>query len=229
MSERCYKCFKPVSNCLCKYTKELDTGIKFIFLMHTKEAKRQRTGTGNIAHISLKNSEIIVGLDFNHNKRLQELLTSEKYFPVLMYPDENAWTAKKDGFKEAIGNKILLVIILDATWFCAKKMIEHNPFLLKLPKISFYGNYRSIFTFKHEPKPEYISTVESCYYFIKEMQGENLLIDKNIDPSPMMTAFKQMIVFQLKAENERILGIRPNTHFYDDKYKKLKAIPQFDK
>lgn len=229
MSERCYKCFKPVSNCLCKYTKELDTGIKFIFLMHTKEAKRQRTGTGNIAHISLKNSEIIVGLDFNHNKRLQELLTSEKYFPVLMYPDENAWTAKKDGFKEAIGNKILLVIILDATWFCAKKMIEHNPFLLKLPKISFYGNYRSIFTFKHEPKPEYISTVESCYYFIKEMQGENLLIDKNVDPSPMMTAFKQMIVFQLKAENERILGIRPNTHFYDDKYKKLKTIPQFDK
>lgn len=229
MSERCYKCFKPVSNCLCKYTKELDTGIKFIFLMHTKEAKRQRTGTGNIAHISLKNSEIIVGLDFNHNKRLQELLTSEKYFPVLMYPDENAWTAKKDGFKEAIGNKILLVIILDATWFCAKKMIEHNPFLLNLPKISFYGNYRSIFTFKHEPKPEYISTVESCYYFIKEMQDENLLIDKNIDPSPMMTAFKQMIVFQLKAENERILGIRPNTHFYDDKYKKLKTIPQFDK
>lgn len=229
MSERCYKCFKPVSNCLCKYTKELDTGIKFIFLMHTKEAKRQRTGTGNIAHISLKNSEIIVGLDFNHNKRLQELLTSEKYFPVLMYPDENAWTAKKDGFKKAIGNKILLVIILDATWFCAKKMIEHNPFLLNLPKISFYGNYRSIFTFKHEPKPEYISTVESCYYFIKEMQDENLLIDKNIDPSPMMTAFKQMIVFQLKAENERILGIRPNTHFYDDKYKKLKTIPQFDK
>ena len=229
MSERCYKCFKPVSNCLCKYTKELDTGIKFIFLMHTKEAKRQRTGTGNIAHISLKNSEIIVGLDFNHNKRLQELLTSEKYFPVLMYPDENAWTAKKDGFKKAIGNKILLVIILDATWFCAKKMIEHNPFLLNLPKISFYGNYRSIFTFKHEPKPEYISTVESCYYFIKEMQDENLLIDKNIDASPMMTAFKQMIVFQLKAENERILGIRPNTHFYDDKYKKLKTIPQFDK
>ena len=76
----------------------------------------------------------------------------------------------KEGFKEEIGNRKLLVLILDATWFCSKKMIEHNDFLLKLPRVSFYKDYRSIFTFKHEPRPEYISTIESCYYFIKELQ-----------------------------------------------------------
>lgn len=226
MSERCMKCFKPVSTCLCKYTKELDTGIKFVFLMHTKEAKRQRTGTGNIAHISLKDSEIIVGLEFTHNQRLQELLHDPKYYPVMMYPGEEAWTAKKEGLKDAIGNRTLLVLILDATWFCARKIIQHNPFLLELPRISFYGDYRSIFTFKHEPKPEYISTIESCYYFIKEMQ-EIDFVDKSINPEPMMDAFKQMIKIQLQAENERILGIRPNTHHYDGKYKQLKEIPDF--
>lgn len=228
MSERCYKCFKPISNCLCKYTKELNVGVKFVFLMHPKEAKRQRTGTGNIARISLKDSEIIVGFDFNRNERLRELLDSEKYFSVLMYPGKDAWTVKNQDFKNALGNKTLLVIILDATWFCAKKTIEKNPFLLKLPKISFYGDYRSIFTFKHEPKPECVSTVESCYYFIKEMQSEDF-IDKKIDPTPMMNAFKQMILFQIQAENERILGIRPNSHNYDAKYKKIKPLPTFDR
>lgn len=188
MSERCMRCFKPVSACLCKYTKEIDTGIKFVFLMHTKEFKRQRTGTGNIAHISLKDSEIIVGLEFSHNKRLQELLHDPQYFPVMMYPGEEAWTAKREGFKDAIGNKKLLVLILDATWFCARKIIEHNPFLLELPRVSFYGDYRSIFTFKHEPRPEYISTIESCYYFIKEMQSIDF-VDKEINPEPMMNAF----------------------------------------
>ena len=227
MSERCYRCFKPESACLCKYTKELDTGVKFVLLMHTKEAKRQRTGTGNIAHISLKDSEIIVGLEFTHNKRLQELLNDPKYFPVMMYPGQEAWTAKREGFKQAVGNRTLLVLILDATWFCAKKIIDHNPFLLELPRVSFYGDYRSIFTFKHEPKPEYISTIESCYYFIKELQ-ENNMVDSAIDPEPMMNAFKQMIKFQLQAENERILGLRPNTHGYDTKYHKLKEIPDFD-
>lgn len=226
MSERCFKCFKPQNSCLCKYTKELDTKIKFVFLMHPKEAKRQRTGTGNLSHICLKDSEIIVGLDFSNNERLQNLLCDSKYFPVLMYPGQDAWTSKKEGFVDAIGNKTLLVLILDSTWFCSKKMIEHNPFLLELPKLSFYGDYRSIFTFKHEPKPEYISTIECCYYLIKELQSISF-VNKDLDPEPLMNVFKQMIKLQLTAENERILGIRPNSHNYDGKYKKLKEVPSF--
>lgn len=226
MSERCYKCYKPQNSCLCKYTKEIDCGVKFVLLMHTKEAKRQRTGTGNLAHICLKDSEIIVGFEFEHNQRLQELLHDPKYFPVMMYPGEEAWTAKKEGFTDILKGKTLLVLILDSTWFCAKKLIEHNPFLLELPRLSFYGDYRSIFTFKHEPRPEYISTIESCYYLIKEMQSVEA-VDKSVDPEPLMNVFKQMIKFQLQAENERILGIRPNTHSYDSKYHKLKEIPEF--
>ena len=228
MSDRCMRCFKPENSCLCKYTKEIDSGIKFVFLMHPKEAKRQRTGTGNLSHISLKDSEIIVGLDFSKNQRFQSLINDPKYFPVMMYPGPEAWTAKKEGFKEAVGNKTLLVIILDATWFCSKKMIEHNPFLLELPRFSFFGNYTSIFTFKREPKPEYISTIECCYYLIKELQTIDF-VSKDIDPKPLMTVFKEMIKLQLTAENERILGIRPNSHNYDAKYNKLKEIPDFIK
>lgn len=221
------RCFKPVENCLCKYTKEIDTNIKFVLLMHPKEAKRQRTGTGNLAHLCLKNSEIIIGLDYSKNERLKQLLTDSQYYPVMMYPGEEAWTAQKEGFAQTLNGRTLLVLILDATWFCSRKMIEHNPFLLELPRVSFYGDYRSIFTFKHEPRPEYISTIESCYYFIKEMQ-ENNLTDKNINPEPLMDVFKEMIKFQLRAENERILGLRPNTHNYDVHYNKLKEIPNFE-
>ena len=226
MSERCYKCFKPASNCLCRFTKELDPGVKFVFLMHPKEAKRNRTGTGQLAHISLKGSEIIQGLDFSQNTRLQELLHDPKYFPMMMYPGVDAWNAKKEGFKEAVGDRIPLIIILDATWFCAKKMIEHNPFLLEYPRLSFFGDYRSIFTFKHEPRPEYISTIESCYYMIKELQTCGLA-DTSVDPEPLMNVFKEMIKFQLTAENERIMGLRPSTHHYDEKYTKLREIPEF--
>ena len=32
----------------------------------------------------------------------------------------------------------------------------------------------------------------------------------------------------MQAENERILGIRPNSHNYDAKYNKLREIPTFD-
>ena len=99
MAERCYKCFRPISHCLCEYAKpEIDSGIKFLFLMHPKEAKHQRTGTGRLSHVALKDSEILVGLDFSKDQRFNQLMNDPQYFPVMMYPGEDAWTAKKEGF-----------------------------------------------------------------------------------------------------------------------------------
>ena len=231
MSERCFKCFKPKSVCLCRFARELDTGVKFVFLMHPKEFRRTRTGTGYLAHSCLVGSEIIVGQDFSANQRLNQLLQDPEYLPFLMYPGEDAINVidgKAEGKLEELvkGGKKLLILILDATWFCAKKLIEKNPFLLDLPKLSFKGDYRSIFTFKREPRPEYISTIECCYYFIKEMQ-EAGLITQELDPEPLMKIFKEMIKLQLTAENERIMGIRTNSHSYDAKYNKIKELPKY--
>ena len=226
MREMCYKCLRPLDSCFCKYLEPFNPGIKFVFLMHPKEAKRQRTGTGRLAHAALIDSEIITGIDFSNNKRLCELLSNEQYYPVLLYPNENAWHSKKTGFKEEIGKKKLLAIIIDSTWFCSKKMIKCNSNLLALPKLSFSGSYSSIFTFKKEPRPECVSTIETCYYLIQEMK-EAEIINKNINPDSLMTAFKEMIKFQLQKENDRIAGLLPNTHANDYKYTKIKEIPNF--
>lgn len=216
--------------------------------MHPKEAKHQRTGTGRLTHLALKDSEIIVGLDYSKNQRFNELLNDPQYFPVMMYPGEDAWTAKKEGFKEAVGGHTLLVFVLDATWFCSRKLIEHNPQLLTLPRVSFHGQYRSIFTFKREPKPEYISTIETCYYLIKELkdlesgisqtatsseqtpiQNPRPLVNPDCNPEPLMNVFKAMIKDQLQCENDRIAGILPSVYAHDWKYddRKAREIPDY--
>lgn len=194
--------------------------------MHPKEAKKQRTGTGRISHAALLDSEILVGIDFTKNARLCELLSDPEYYPVLLYPDKNAWHSKKEGFKEAIGSKKLLAIIIDSTWFCSKKMIKMSSNVMALPKVSFSNNYRSIFTFKREPSEECVSTIETCYYLIKEMQ-ETGIADKAADPECLMTAFKELIKMQLQKENDRIEGKIPNSHASDFKYTKKKEIPDF--
>lgn len=194
--------------------------------MHPKEAKRQRTGTGRIAHAGLIDSEILVGIDFTKNARLCALLSDESYYPVLLYPGEDAWTAKKDGFKSELNGKKLLAVIIDSTWFCSKKIIKLSTNLMSLPKLSFSGKYASIFTFKREPSPECVSTLETCYYLIKELQDAGIT-EKTADPEPLMTAFKEMIKFQLQKENDRIRGLLPNTHANDSKYTRIKEIPKF--
>lgn len=243
---RCYKCFRPKEFCLCSFaTPQIDAGVKFIFLMHPKEAKRQRTGTGRLAHICLANSEILQGLEFSKNARLFDLLGDEKFLPVLMYPGNDAWNVNNENFVKLLSSKnseenqnektsanticarkTLMPIIIDATWFCSRKIIEHNEFLLRLPKLSFAKNYSSIFTFKHEPRPECVSTIETCYYLIKELQTAKI-VAQNVDAEPLMTIFKKLISDQLRAENERVQGLRPSTHGYDWKYNKIREIPNF--
>jgi len=224
MSDRCYNCFRPVQYCLCKYTQPVDTGVKFVLLMHPKEARHQRTGTGHITHVTLVNSEILVGCDFSKDLRLQELLHDPRYFPVLLYPGKDAWTADREGFAGAVGTRTLLVLVIDATWFCSRKVIESSPFLLTLPRLSFSGQYRSEFTFKREPRPEYISTIESCYYLVKELQAAGLA-DPSANPEPLMTVFRKMVRDQLQAQNDRIDGRLPDTHAYNWKYKKRAVLP----
>lgn len=213
----------------------INCGVKFIFLMHPKEAKRNRTGTGRISHVALADSEILVGIDFSENSKFKSLLTDQKYLPLLLYPGENAMTAHdlnlsdknllgKNESDNFASRKIPLVIVIDATWFCARKIIEHNQFLLELPCISFSGSYRSIFTFKREPRPEYVSTIESCYYLIHEMQ-EAGIVQPDVNAEPLMNVFKEMVREQLQAENDRIAGKLPDTHSYNWKYKKQREIP----
>jgi len=46
--------------------------------MHPKEYKREKIGTGLMTQLQLENSEIIVGIDFTNNKRVNEILEKEK-------------------------------------------------------------------------------------------------------------------------------------------------------
>lgn len=208
---KCYKCFRPLKTCYCKYIKEVKTQTRFIFLMHPKEAYKQRTGTGRLASLSLPNSEIIIGIDFNQNPRLNEILNNSQYYCVLLYPDENAWTANKPNFLETIGDKTLVVIVIDATWFLAKKMIRLSTILHNLPKLSFRSGYRSQYKFKQQPQEECLSTIESCYYLIKELQT-NKIEQSLSDPKPLLEVFSKMVNQQLECEEVRIASGEKNRY-----------------
>lgn len=202
---RCMKCFRPVKTCYCKYIEPIDTGVKFVFLMHPKEAYKQRTGTGRLAHLTLEQSEIIIGIDFTENKRLNELLNSKEYVPLLLYPGEDAWSAQTENegkkLKSMLGSKTLLVIVVDATWFLAKKMMRLSKNLQQLQKLSFKANYRSQFQFKTQPAEECLSTIESCYYLINELKSAGIC--KDVPAEPLMNIFKQMVSFQIESQKER--------------------------
>ena len=225
MSARCYRCFRKADSCLCKYVQAVQSGMKFVFLMHTKEAKRQKTGTGHLSHITLTGSELIVGVDFTHNARVNAMIENPAYCPLVLYPGTDAYTAGSPQLKAALATKTPLVFVIDGTWFCAKKIMDKSLNLRRLPRLSFNGSYRSMYTFKREPRPECVSTIESCYYLIKEMQAAGMAAQ--CDPQPLLTVFKAMVRHQLEAENRRIDSGLPSRTSKPNHYTVKKEIPSY--
>jgi len=79
----------PSSSCICKHINPLQTKTRFIILMHPKEYKKERNGTGRMTKLQLENSEIIVGVDFTNNKHVNEILADSKNGSFLLYPGED--------------------------------------------------------------------------------------------------------------------------------------------
>jgi len=177
----------------------VDPGVDFVILMHPWEAYKQRTGTGRLTHLSLTGSRIIIGKDFSENTEVNRLIADPRCYPVVLYPGQDAFYTDSPDFRSACGGRRLLIFVIDATWVMARKMMHHSPNLQALPRVSFSRSYRSKYTFKTQPAEYCLSTIESVYYLIKELQQAELASEE-ADIEGLMGVFGKLVRFQLDCE-----------------------------
>ena len=197
---------RPSSTCICKHLSPLQTKTRFIILMHPKEYKKQKNGTGHMTKLQLENSEVIVGVDFTNDKRVNEILTNEKSSSFLLYPG-------KDNFNLSIrkGAEINLfmgdnphIFILDGTWPCARKMLKLSKNLQQLKRVSFDNKIKSKFIIKQQPEPLCLSTIESVYTVLNLLNEGDF---EQCETESFLIPFEKMIEYQL----ERM--IKPNYNY----------------
>jgi len=168
--ERCYVCMRPKSQCLCGRAKPFRTRMRIVILMHPKEARYQKTGTGRLARLCLENSDLFVGFDFTGDERVEALLRDPVYAPCVLYPGP---TSKPFGEIAAAlpSGKVPLVFVIDGTWHNAKSLLFRSANIAALPRLSFGGSYLSKFSIKHQPMQHCVSTIEAIYYLCKEAEA----------------------------------------------------------
>ena len=117
---------RPSSICICRHISSFKTKTRFIILMHPKEYKKERNGTGHMTHLQLENSEIIVGVDFTHNTRVNEILAKDNSSSFLLYPGKDNFnlSVRKNSEINAFMGINPHIFILDATWPCARKYLN---------------------------------------------------------------------------------------------------------
>lgn len=197
--EECYTCRRAKQNCLCGSAKPFATRMRFVILMHTKEAHKQRTGTARLARLCLTNAELLIGKDFSGNERVNALLQDPAYSPYVLYPGPQAVNFKTMGNEPLRDGKTLLVFVVDGTWRGARSLLNKSPNVRALPRLSFAGSYLSQFRIKKQPKEHCVSTIEAIYYLCKEAEAagyEKLNAREEI----LMSIFKEMVDTQLSYE-----------------------------
>jgi DTW domain-containing protein YfiP len=209
--KNCYKCMRPSSTCICKHISPVQTKTRFIILMHPKEYKKEKNGTGHMTTLQLENSEIIVGVDFTNNSRVNEILTKENSSSFLLYPGKdnfNLSVRKSSELRPFMGENPNL-FILDGTWPCARKMLKLSKNLQQLKRVSFDNEIKSKFIFKQQPEPLCLSTIESVYTVINLLKEGAL---EQCETKDFLIPFEKMIEYQVEyILNPNINSYRPST------------------
>ena len=200
----CYRCNWPARLCWCGSITPLSVRTKFVFLMHPHEHSHVRNGTGRLTHLSLRDSELHVGIRFDRHEAVQALLADPANYCVLLYPSPtavNLSTAAPDNPLPAMGDRRLVVFLLDATWNLARVMLRDNPGLRALPHIMFSGAAPSRFVIKKQPEPGCLSTLEATHELLVALDRSGL-DSYSGDSSPLLDLFRRMQELQLRFATE---------------------------
>jgi tRNA-uridine aminocarboxypropyltransferase len=189
--ERCLRCRRPRRACWCPHLRPVESATRACILQHVRERKTA-IGTARMAHLSLPNSELHLGVSFQDHPRVRAVAAEAG--TALLFPGEGAIDPA-----ELRGRPPRTVIVVDGTWQQARKVLKENPFLLALPRIGLTPERPSNYRIRAEPSAECVSTIEAVVHLLGALEGAPERF------SPILEAFDRMVDLQI-AERDRRTG-----------------------
>ena len=201
----CYTCYRPQSSCMCQHITPLKTKTKFVILMHPKEFRKIKNGTGHLTHLSLTNSELFVGINFTHHAKINHILATHHSY--ILYPSSHAINLTQTPLH--VKEKPTAIFLIDSTWPCSLKIMRESQNLHTLEHISFENTKRSEFKIKKQPKEYCLSTIESTHHVLELLSRQN---NETLFPeqlATLLTPFHAMVTYQEScAKNKEGRNVR---------------------
>ncbi len=217
----CYSCFRKENLCICRlcervllentHSKEkivLKDGLH-VSILQDRDEFRRKLGSAHIARNIVENCDVVwrdcswpnaLSVPRLEVPRTSVAVTEDEnkeYEMVLLWPSENGQAYKKRNV-----NKKTHIIVLDSTWYKAKRMYNRIPWLKDLPCISLQNiKKESMYEpIRKQPFRDALSTAESIALALKEFG--------NADAELINVAFSEMIREQLQEEKRHERAVR---------------------
>ena len=161
-------------------------------LMHPKELDVSKN-TGKLAALCLKSCTIHLGEKESDFTELKKQLTSQIQQTCILYPSEDATPIEKLSNKS---HDIKNLIVLDATWKKAFKMLQLNPWLNQFNKLTFSQTTKSQYTIRKANREDSLSTLEAIALSLESLE--------QVNTQPLYQCLKAMIDGQLANMPEHV-------------------------
>ena len=194
----CANCLRPQSACICQWVTPVAHVLEVLILQHPLEVVNAK-GSARLLHLSLPGSRLLTGEVFD----VQGLLADPK-INILLYPespqDRTAGQAQ-DSLQASLAPPLpadamhkpadLRLIVLDATWRKSRKMLNLNPTLQHLPRLSLNDMPASQYLIRKAHRPDQLSTLEATCAALAQLEGDAEKF------APLLRAFDGFVAQQL--------------------------------
>jgi len=142
-----------------------------LLLQHPRE-RHVPIGTARLAHLCLPGSELRVGVDFDDDAAVRAALAgggqdkteTETY---LLFPGPKAIDLAAVKPAGAI-----TLVVVDGTWWQARKLLKRNAALAALPQIRFTPRVPSNYRIRKEPADHCVATIEALAEVLGALEGD---------------------------------------------------------
>jgi DTW domain-containing protein YfiP len=161
----CARCRRPTSVCYCAHLVSLPTRTRVLLLQHPRE-RHMPIGTARLAHLCLPGSELRVGVDFDDDAALRATLAGpgDAY---LLFPGPRAID-----IADLTPARPITLVVVDGTWWQARKLLKRNAALAALPQIRFTPPAPSNYRIRKEPADHCVATVEALAQVLGALEGD---------------------------------------------------------
>jgi DTW domain-containing protein YfiP len=192
----CDRCGRPLVVCFCAHLPTLPTRTRVLLLQHPRE-RRVGVGTARLAHLALPGSVLRVGLDFAGDPVVAAALAGAAPAYVL-FPGRAALDVA-----DLPRDRALTLVVVDGTWWQARKLLSLNPALAALPRVAFTPRRPSGYRIRRQPAPSCVSTIEALAEVLTVIEPGGESFERLLDP------FRAMVARQERFETE----IRSRRHW----------------
>ena len=182
----CPSCSRPEKVCICNFIEPIDNRVEIAILQHPTEVKQMK-GTAIIAQLALTQCKTWVGEQLSELPGLVTWLTENKNV-LLLYPeiDNQVKDCKVFDVGEMDRLSEVKVLILDGTWRKTFKMMQLNPELQSLNRVSLTPTKDSKYRIRKQKDSQSLSTVEAIYELLSQLENSTEKF------KPLLDAFEKV-------------------------------------